>query len=219
MSVDELATLHSDLVEALGELHEIVAADEADAGKYRYKYASLATIMGEVRPVLARHGLAVVQMPTSSDGVLSVGTVLVHRSGSSYSSGLLTMRHPVEPQQVGSLISYLRRYQLLALLGLATEDDDAKSAQQAPPAAPQRSTAGSGRTVAPTAPSGEQTRLAMALFGDLGITDRFDRLNVTSAILGRDVDSWNEVSRAEASSVIDELQRRVAVLEPEGMDR
>ena len=51
----------ADLVAALGELVEIHAGSEADAGTYKYRYASLGQIMSVVRPVLAAHNLAVSQ--------------------------------------------------------------------------------------------------------------------------------------------------------------
>lgn len=56
-------------------------------------------------------------------------------------------------------------------------------------------------------PSEAQTKMAMASFAEQGITDRSDRLNATSALLGRTVESWSALSKAEASTVIDGLER------------
>ena len=47
----------------------------------------------------------------------------------------------------------------------------------------------------------------MALFADIGITERDDRLAATNALLTRHVDSWNDVNRTEASTVIDGLEQ------------
>jgi len=56
-------------------------------------------------------------------------------------------------------------------------------------------------------PSAGQTKMAMALFTECGITERDDRLHATSAFIGRTVDSWSDVTRDEASTVIDGLER------------
>jgi hypothetical protein len=59
----------------------------------------------------------------------------------------------------------------------------------------------------PAHPSQGQTKMAMALFSEAGITERDERLAATSAYIGRDVGSWNELTKAEASTVIDTLVR------------
>jgi ERF superfamily len=65
-----------------------------------------------------------VQPVETTDGDVSVSTVLVHVSGERFASPALAMRQPDNAQALGSLLTYLRRYSLLAALGLATEDDD-----------------------------------------------------------------------------------------------
>lgn len=55
----------------------------------------------------------------------------------------------------------------------------------------------------PTAP---QTRKVMALFHEVGVEDRDERLQLTSAFVGRDVESWNDLTKDEAASVIDKLE-------------
>jgi hypothetical protein len=206
-------TMHEAIVAALGELSEIVADETADTGTFRYKYAPLSTIMRTVRPVLAKHGVVIVQLVNSpSDGgMLLVSTQLVHRSGVSLDSGALALKMPQTPQQLGSLISYVRRYQLTSLLGVAIDDDDAQGAQ-----APQRP-GGGARGTSPTTSAGDaltrpQATLILTLFGELGLTGpehRDARLSLTSEIVGRALTSTNEVSRAEAPLLIDELRRRV----------
>jgi hypothetical protein len=56
-------------------------------------------------------------------------------------------------------------------------------------------------------PSEAQTRMAMAAFADVGIHDRDDRIAATSALIDRKVESWNDLNRNEASTVIDGLER------------
>jgi len=57
----------------------------------------------------------------------------------------------------------------------------------------------------PTVMSGPQKRMMLALFGDIAMTDRDERLKLTSAVVGREVGSANELSRDEASKLIDAL--------------
>jgi hypothetical protein len=205
-TTSEPTTLHEDVVAALGELSDVTADETADTGTYRYKYASLAGIMRAVRPVLARHGLAVSQLVSSTSDTLTVGTTLVHRSGLTFPSGVLTMKLPPTPQALGSLVSYLRRYQLVALLGLAIEDDDAKGAQTSQDAG------GGHRGTSGANLSDAQRRRIMALFGELGLSGsefRDERLSLTADVIGRDIETTNQVTPDEASLLIDALAERV----------
>lgn len=63
-------------------------------------------------------------------------------------------------------------------------------------------------------PSKAQTGKAMALFGELGITDRQERLDATSAFVGHDVESWTTLTRDEAGTVIDNLERQASEQRP-----
>jgi hypothetical protein len=63
-------------------------------------------------------------------------------------------------------------------------------------------------------PSKPQTAKAMALFAELGITDRQERLDATSAFVGHDVESWTTLTRDEAGIVIDNLERQASEQRP-----
>ncbi len=99
------------------------------------------------------------------------------------------------PHQPGALAETLRDW-------LRSADTSAQESppEPTPPAEP-------GATQA-------QTRKAMALFSEAGITDRAERLSVTSAYVGRDVASWNDLSKQDAGHVIDQLERLVAEQRP-----
>jgi hypothetical protein len=117
---------------ALGQLVDITRSRTADAGKYSYSYADLAAVLEVVRPTLAGHGLAVTQSATATAGAVSVVTTIVHASGEWLTFPSLEL--PVaghDPQALGSGITYARRYSLLAVLGIATEDDDGAHASRA----------------------------------------------------------------------------------------
>lgn len=205
--------LGSDLVAALCELTEIVADETADTGQYTYRYATLAGIMRAVRPILAAHHLVVSQTLVGDEATIAVQTVLLHSSGEQHASGWLVVKAPGTAQQIGSWVSYLRRYQLTALLGIAIEDDDGRSSSPAPSTPAARPAARVGPL------SDAQRGLIMALFDRLGLEGpehRDARLALTAELIGRDITSTNEVTPAEAGVLITELRGRVSRLEEDG---
>lgn len=129
---ESIAGLAAALAEAQGEIEN--ASKNASNPAFKSRYADLAEVINTVRPVFASHGLAVVQFPAFADGIVSVETVVTHKSGE-WMSG--TASAPVtkqDAQGVGSAITYLRRYSLSAVAGIAQEDDDGNAASQKPKA-------------------------------------------------------------------------------------
>jgi hypothetical protein len=59
-------------------------------------------------------------------------------------------------------------------------------------------------------PTDPQTRKAMALFSEHGLSIKADRLAYTSDVIGRTVGSWADVTKREAGKVIDALESRAA---------
>jgi hypothetical protein len=199
--------LHTAVVEALSELTEIVADETADTGQYKYRYATLGRIMGVVRPVLARHGLVVTQQLAGDQGTVAVQTVLEHASGAQHASGWLVVAAPPSAQQLGSWVSYLRRYQLVALLGLAIEDDDGRSAG-APAAAqpPQRVQRPQGDPM-----TDAQRTLIRTLFSQLGM-EGAEYADERAALVAQ-VTGDRGLTTASAADLIAHLRDRVHDLE------
>jgi hypothetical protein len=109
-------------VKALSAMEDIPRTESVSAGPMRYKFAPLNIVLDAIRPALRDNGLAISQTPSTATGVR---TTLFHESGQWISFEPLLI-HPAggTPQNVGSAISYARRYSILSILGLATEDDD-----------------------------------------------------------------------------------------------
>jgi hypothetical protein len=101
-------------------------------GSYSYQYADLADVLTVVRPVLAAEGLAVYQQTTyESERRLLLTTTLEHVSGASLVSTIVLTASPDSPQAFGGALTYLRRYELVTLLGIqADEDADAHNVAQ-----------------------------------------------------------------------------------------
>lgn len=107
---------------------------EAENPFFKSVYADLSSILQAVMPVLSANGLAVIQpMRIDGDKTLLI-TQVIHESGESIESQMVLPPHS-DPQKYGSLITYYKRYQLQAMLGIATrdEDDDANSVSQPKP--------------------------------------------------------------------------------------
>jgi hypothetical protein len=106
---------------------------------FRSRYADLATVRDAVLPVLSRHGLAVVQTPCDTADGPALCTSLLHESGEWIQSVARLHQVKLDPQGIGSALTYARRYALQSLAGVAADDDDDGNAATAPrPQAQQR---------------------------------------------------------------------------------
>jgi len=132
---------HSDqldkLAAALVKVQATVSTVKTDAENthFHFKYATLDAIWDAVRKPLTDNGLSVVQMPgvfKSEGNVASLETILLHSSGQWIS---LVGQAPVsqaDPQGVGSVITYLRRYGLAAVTSVVPDEDDDGNAASSP---------------------------------------------------------------------------------------
>lgn len=114
------------LVACQGELE--AAAFDMQNPFLKNRYASLGAVISVSRPVLARHGLAVFQVPTTQENHVSLTTTIVHKSGQTMDGGTLTFPIGDEKgkslaQIVGSLVTYARRYAWSSVLGIYAEED------------------------------------------------------------------------------------------------
>ena len=111
------------LANALSKFQGEVGTAKKDASNpfFKSKYADLATIIETVRKPLADNGLSFAQFPTGEN---QLTTILMHTSGE-WIEDTYTMRPmDAKPQSIGSVITYMRRYAIGSILGIATEDDD-----------------------------------------------------------------------------------------------
>lgn len=134
----EIGEIAKALAAAQAEL-ENVAKDAANP-HFKSRYATLAGVLSEVRPKLAKHGVSLFQAPINGEGSnIGVMTRLMHSSGQWLESAIFVQPTKFDAQGVGSVLTYLRRYSAMAAAGVGPEDDDAEAAvgRPAPRAAPQ----------------------------------------------------------------------------------
>lgn len=96
-------------------------ANGQPGGSYTFSYAPLDTILEKVRKPLSDNGLSITQLLTGN----SLITMLMHESGEYLRAEMQIPRTgETGPQALGSAVTYLRRYTLQAILGVASDEDD-----------------------------------------------------------------------------------------------
>ena len=122
--------LSAALVKAQSSISCVSKDRKVDAGRFQYSYITLAAVIEHVRKPLTDNGLWFVQLLEADDaGKYRLVTRLTHSSGQFIEGRTPLMVESSDNQKFGSALSYMRRYSLIAMLGVAPdEDDDANSA-------------------------------------------------------------------------------------------
>ncbi|MCZ7434786.1 ERF family protein [Micromonospora sp. WMMC241] len=200
---------------------------------HQSKYADLVQVNEQVLARLNELGIVYTCAPTlDDDGKFVLAYELTHVASGEKLAGRYPLKLAENPQQMGSAITYARRYVLLALTGVAAEDEDddgqaasgrrtAQRAQQNRPApaataAPERATAQrSPRPAGPPLPGDSdgitprQQSLLHVLLGKAGKGQREAGLGYISDVLEREITTTKELSKDDAKRVIDHLQAAV----------
>jgi hypothetical protein len=111
------------------------ARENSINGGFKNKYAGLSQVWKACRESLNENGLAVTQLPELQNGVMVLNTILMHESGQWIKSTLVLQMPSQETidknrksasQEMGSALTYARRYALASIVGVcpATDDDD-----------------------------------------------------------------------------------------------
>ena len=123
---DERGELFGAYVKAQAEMGAVLKNSMNPA--FRSKYADLSSVLDAVLPAFSKNGMAVIQSPGFDGEIVTVETIVGHTSGGFIKSSLSMRPSKPDAHGVGSAITYARRYALLALAGVAPEDDDGNAA-------------------------------------------------------------------------------------------
>jgi len=126
MMSPEIAELSTALSKAQGAMTGAVK-DSANPF-FKSKYADLSAVWEDIRQPFADYGLSVIQMPCEGVDQVSVITQLTHTSGQFVRSKLTMVPVKNDPQSIGKLLTYIRRYSLAAMAGVYQIDDDGNQA-------------------------------------------------------------------------------------------
>jgi len=115
-------TIAAALAKAQAEMGK--ALKDSENPHFKSKYADLAAVVDACLPALNKHGIAVIQPFVSSDFGNAVKTVLIHESGEALECSIPLILGKNDMQGMGAAITYARRYGLMAMAGVAPDDDD-----------------------------------------------------------------------------------------------
>jgi hypothetical protein len=88
---------------------------------FKSKYADLPAILDSIQEPLQESGLSFCQFPEEN----SLTTILMHGDSGEFLQGTYNLHaEKINPQGLGSAITYARRYALGAILGLNVDNDD-----------------------------------------------------------------------------------------------
>jgi hypothetical protein len=128
---ERTSALWGALLAARKTFKPIVKDSQASIGPRQYLYADLAQVLDVVTPPLLEHGVIVLQAVDAETS--SLVSRLVHAPTDQWIESRYPLNFDQAPQQLGSQVTYARRYQLQALLSIAAEDDDGASASSSAP--------------------------------------------------------------------------------------
>ncbi len=123
---DSIDLLAAALAKAQGEMQP--ASKDSINPHFKSKYADLASAWAAAQGPLSRNGLALAQaFGRGENRDTVIDTRLMHTSGQWIESSLTIYndsQKPMTPQQLGSCITYYRRYSQMAILNIVPDDDD-----------------------------------------------------------------------------------------------
>ena len=202
---------------------EITNPNKDSKGNYG-RYLGLDNLLDTLRPIYAKHGLVWWQTVKAADGIIAITTHVAHVSGERLSFGTMSAPLPGTVQQVGSARTYLSRYSYLTAMGIAGgEDDDGQAATDKAKAKPQQAQPQSEPVkVQRRKPEPDQAPLDAqpakagaiepwqhksigAIMGELGIKAREDALAYCAKVIGRSIESRNDLTKGEADAIIKAL--------------
>jgi hypothetical protein len=134
-----------------------VIAKDSKNPHFKNTYASLTQILSEVKPVLTNLGLVLLQ-PINNG---KVGTIIIDGTNV-IAESWIDLPLNLQPQPLGSAITYFRRYTLSSLLALEIDDDDATMASK-PIASKPTLTANQFEAIINTITSGNKDKVIEAL--------------------------------------------------------
>ena len=98
---------------------------------FKSRYADLSACVEAVIDSLHKNGFALLQKTHECETGVAIETILMHESGEQISGGILRVpASKLDPQGYGSALTYARRYSLMAVCGIAPEDDDGNAASK-----------------------------------------------------------------------------------------
>lgn len=95
---------------------------------FNSNYFDINSLLAQVKPILNKHDLLLTQALTSMRERVAIKTRITYAETGESIGDTVILPDITDPQKIGSMITYFRRYSLQSLLGLEAEDDDGNNA-------------------------------------------------------------------------------------------
>jgi hypothetical protein len=226
----EPANIQTALAAVMGELPAI-GKERHQGDGIQYAYRGIEQVTREVQGLFAKHGVVVVPLVDHvdvreivvngkpwTDTTLGVTYTLTGPDGSSLTARTVGIGRDNSDKGANKAMTQAFKYLLLQVLCISDAKDDADGqthvadGQKAP-----RKAVGSAAQPAPNPdraagnvnaldrPTPAQIRMAGALFNGRGWTEA-ERHQKTAELVGHPITSWNDMSRAEFTTMLDKLK-------------
>ena len=195
----ENSNLNKKFMQVLNEVPNFSTDETANAGSRTYKYLNLATLLKNIKPIFEKYDIAFSQRVTfdgTGDGRQTLGTVetIIFDENEQQTVCEYPFFVTGDPQQVGSAITYARRYSLTTVLGIFPDkDDDGSYARQ------QYETADK--------PIGANQYATLVKAMDTHAIPGEARGEFISGTLNRPVKGWRGITQADLAKLMEAINR------------
>lgn len=195
----ETNNLNKKFMQVLNEVPNFSTDETANAGSRTYKYLNLATLLKNIKPIFEKHDVAFSQKVTfdgPGDGRQILGTVetIIFDENEQQTVCEYPFFVTGDPQQVGSAITYARRYSLTTVLGIFPDkDDDGGYAKQ--------------RFDTADRPIGADQYATLVKAMDAHQLPPETRGEFISGTLNRPVKGWRGITQADLTKLMDAVNR------------
>ena len=122
-----MKNLYTKLINIQREVGAI--AKDATNPFFKSKYFDVNSLLTELKPILNKEGVIVLQPLTNIDGKMALETLVIDSESGDQIKSITILPENSDPQKMGSAITYFRRYSLQSMFLLQSEDDDANLAK------------------------------------------------------------------------------------------
>jgi len=113
-------------MDKIKNIQKKIGVMKKDTQGYNYKYFDINQLLEKLTPLLHEEGLTLIQPLTHWETRPAIATI-IYDGDKKIVEDLITLPDLQKPQDMGSCITYYRRYSLQSLFALEAEDDDASS--------------------------------------------------------------------------------------------
>ncbi len=133
-------------MDKIKSIQQKIGKMKKDTEGYNYKYFDINQLLEKLTPLLHEEGLTLIQPLTNINGRPAIQTIVYELRKKEVNNGtkdvaivydeqrlidfVVTLPDLIKPQEMGSCITYYRRYSLQSLFALEAEDDDASSTNE-----------------------------------------------------------------------------------------